>query len=411
MKSIIFDNHDHRIKYYELMLEKKSLDAIPDFPLPDGYSFELFKPGDMDAWIDIEMSAKELTSYEQGIEVFEKYFGGKDSELVNRMVFIKNEAGEKIATATAYYDIYGRDKSGAGWLHWVAVRREYQGRGLAKPLISHTLRLMHSLGYAHAKIPTQTTTWLACKIYLDFGFTPIPQNAINSRMGWRIVKTLTNHPALENFEDVSIGEILGITWLFFDVGSTLVNETEAYAHRIRDMISGTDITFEQFQNKRIEYAKQNLRGDLEAMNYFGLTKTPWHHEDEKPYNDAEDILKNLKTKGYKIGVIANQSLGTRDRLDNWGLMKYIDLVIASAEEGVAKPSPEIFNRALERAGCKAENAVMIGDRLDNDICPAKKLGMKTIWAKFDFSAYQTPQSSNDEPDMIIDTLSDLKNAF
>ncbi len=411
MKSITFDNHDHRIKYYELMLERKSLDDISDLTLPAGYRFAFYKPGDRDAWIDIEISAKELTSYEQGIEVFEKYFGGKDSELVNRMVFIENESGEKVATATAYYDIYGRDKSEAGWLHWVAVRREYQERGLAKPLISYTLRLMHSLGYTHAKIPTQTTTWLACKIYLDFGFTPIPQNAINSLMGWRIIKTLTNHPALENFKAVSVGEILGITWLFFDVGSTLVDETEAYAHRIRDVISGTDITFEEFQTKRIEYAKQNLRGDVEAMNHFGLTKTPWHHEDEKPYADAENVLKYLKEKGYQIGVIANQSLGTRDRLDNWGLIKYIDLVIASAEEGVAKPSPEIFNRALVLAGCKSENAVMIGDRLDNDISPAKNLEMKTIWAKFDFSAYQTPQSPEHEADIVIDTLSDLKNVF
>ena len=33
------------------------------------------------------------------------------------------------------------------------------------------------------------------------------------------------------------------------------------------------------------------------------------------------------------------------------------------------------------AGCQAENAVMIGDRLDNDIAPAKKLGMKTVWIR------------------------------
>ena len=59
-------------------------------------------------------------------------------------------------------------------------------------------------------------------------------------------------------------------WIFFDVGTTLVDETEAYNHRIRDAIEGTDITFEQFQEKRIFFAKQNLKGDLEAIKYFGL---------------------------------------------------------------------------------------------------------------------------------------------
>ena len=57
------------------------------------------------------------------------------------------------------------------------------------------------------------------------------------------------------------------------------------------------------------------------------------------------------------------------------------IVIASAEEGVSKPDRRIFEIALERSGCKPENAVMIGDRIDNDIVPAKQLGMKTIWIK------------------------------
>ena len=43
-----------------------------------------------------------------------------------------------------------------------------------------------------------------------------------------------------------------------------------------------------------------------------------------------------------------------------------------------KPSSELFLRALERAGCEAHEAVMVGDRPDNDIAPAKALGMKTV---------------------------------
>ena len=69
------------------------------------------------------------------------------------------------------------------------------------------LKIMKELGYTHAKIPTQTTTWLACRIYLDFGFVPIAQNAVNSRDGWRIIKTLTNHPALAEFDFAETEEI------------------------------------------------------------------------------------------------------------------------------------------------------------------------------------------------------------
>ena len=64
---IQFDNHDERIKFYELMLER-NLKNLPRF-----------------------LFAKELTSYEQGVEVWNKFFGGKDHELTKRMVFIENK--------------------------------------------------------------------------------------------------------------------------------------------------------------------------------------------------------------------------------------------------------------------------------------------------------------------------------
>ena len=56
-----------------------------------------------------------------------------------------------------------------------------------------------------------------------------------------------------------------IKWIFFDIGSTLVDEEEAYRHRIRDMIRGTSVTFEQFWEKRIEYAKAGYNGDQKAI--------------------------------------------------------------------------------------------------------------------------------------------------
>lgn len=201
-----FDNHDNRIKYYELMLER-NLNDLPHFPLPEGYRYVFYQEGDRDRWIDIEKSAKEFTSYEQGLESWNRYYGGRENTLTNRMVFIEDTDGRKVATATAYYDVRGIDQSGDGWLHWVAVRREYQGRGLAKPLITHVLDIMRRLGYTHAKIPTQTTTWLACKVYLDLGFRPIPENAVHSRDGWRIVKALTDHAALEEFDPAAVDEI------------------------------------------------------------------------------------------------------------------------------------------------------------------------------------------------------------
>lgn len=191
-----YDNHDERICYYELLLES-DITEVPQYELPNGYRFVPYTDGDRDAWIAIEMSAKEFVSYEQGLEAWNRYYATRLDELPNRMFFIETNDGEKIATATAFYDIHGRDTSNDGWLHWVAVKREYQGKGLSKPLITYVLRVMNKLGHVHAKIPTQTNTWLACKVYMDLGFVPVEKNRKRNYEGWQIIKALTEHSALQ----------------------------------------------------------------------------------------------------------------------------------------------------------------------------------------------------------------------
>ena len=198
-----------------------------------------------------------------------------------------------------------------------------------------------------------------------------------------------------------------IKWIFFDVGSTLVDETEAYDHRVRDMIAGTGIAFEEFDTMRIALASQGFDGNSAAIEYFGLKKTPWHSEDEMPFSDAQSTLETLCRKGYKLGIIANQNPGLEKRLENWGLRQYFEVIAASAEIGYAKPNREIFARALKLAGCTAQESVMVGDRLDNDIIPAKSVGMKTVWIKSGLAKYQNADFGKGVADHQISSLSEL----
>lgn len=194
------------------------------------------------------------------------------------------------------------------------------------------------------------------------------------------------------------------------MGSTLIDETMAMEHRIRDMIEGTDVTYEQFIEKKRFFAKQNKPADLETIKFFGLTKTPWHKEDELLYPDAVECLQKI-CGNYKIGIIANQSLGSKERLKRFGILQYIDVLVTSAEEGVEKPDRRIFEIALERAGCKAEEACMVGDRLDNDIVPAKEIGMYTVWIKQGNWKDAEPRDAMEAPNMAVNNLRELWKAF
>ena len=202
-----------------------------------------------------------------------------------------------------------------------------------------------------------------------------------------------------------------IKWLFFDIGSTLVDESIAYRKRIERTIADTDISYDEFYRKMVEISKQNQDAYNSAVAVYGLNKALWNSDDEIVYPEAEECLREL-SKHYKIGIIANQNPGSRERLEKMGLLKYIDLVVASAEEGVAKPDLRIFRIALERAACKPEEAVMVGDRIDNDIIPAKKkIGMKTVWIRKGFGKYYVPDPAAEKPDRTVNSLNELIDLF
>ena len=182
------------LKYVDLLLVR-GLDDIPVMSLPEGFRFVLFQEGDEKHWVDIEVSSGEFLSFDEGIEAFNYYYGHCYEELKKRCIFIENSEGEKVATATAFYADYPIGDI-TGYVHWVSVKKEYQGKGLSKPLVSMALLKMKELGHKGTFLHTQTHTWLAVKVYLDMGFVPILNE--NDYLGWQIIKNLTNHKTLDN---------------------------------------------------------------------------------------------------------------------------------------------------------------------------------------------------------------------
>ena len=202
-----FDNHDSRLKYYDIVMELPSDIPVETYELPEGYTFSSYNFNDREDWISIEWSAKEFSSYADGIDAWNRYYAKYETQLPERMFFVTAPNGEKVATATAFFDPK-TPNDGKGWLHWVAVRRDYQGKGLARPIISKALSRLRELRHGTLYVHTQTTTWVACKLYMDFGFRPTAENAIQSEFGYRMLKTLTNHPTLKDFKPVSVEEML-----------------------------------------------------------------------------------------------------------------------------------------------------------------------------------------------------------
>ena len=89
-------------------------------------------------------------------------------------------------------------------IDWLAIRKDYQGKHLSKPILSKLVNLAKELGYDKILLHTQTHTWLAAKIHLDFGFEPMVRE---DKKGWQILKTLTDHQKLGNFKSLKPYEL------------------------------------------------------------------------------------------------------------------------------------------------------------------------------------------------------------
>jgi hypothetical protein len=74
-----------------------------------------------------------------------------------------------------------------------------------------------------------------------------------------------------------------------------------------------------------------------------------------------ELIDRLRAKGYKTGLLSNNNQQAADKMRTDGLDKHFDVFIVSAEVGVMKPDPEIFNLFAERLGVKLPELVFIDD--------------------------------------------------
>jgi HAD superfamily hydrolase (TIGR01549 family) len=216
-----------------------------------------------------------------------------------------------------------------------------------------------------------------------------------------------------------------VRWVFFDLGNTLIDESKPINDWIAQLIivlreynfytSPIDIN-NAFMKAAQEFAPKLITRALEILvrdqldSDVILDKVNYKKELEEPYPESESVLCALADR-YQFGVIANQSTGTEQRLASYGLLQYFSVCLSSAEAGLEKPAPAIFDLALSEADCLPNEAVMIGDRLDNDIAPANKLGWKTIRVLQGFARVQQPRNHIEKAHHVVKSIGDLTALF
>jgi putative hydrolase of the HAD superfamily len=100
-----------------------------------------------------------------------------------------------------------------------------------------------------------------------------------------------------------------------------------------------------------------------------------------PEPGGVDILRKLKDRGMTVGLVSNSIFPARfhrREMERFGLLEFFDFTMFSSEQRIRKPNPEIYRRALAKAGSEPGSSVFIGDRMLEDVEGPQKAGMKAI---------------------------------
>lgn len=166
---------------------------------------------------------------------------------------------------------------------------------------------------------------------------------------------------------------------------------DAYVHMVETLCGGDPRT--------IERVRQRVRAMVGNLEVFQL----------RP--EIDGLLRRLRERGLALGIVANQPESVRARLDRAGIGGLFDHHGLSGVTGLRKPDPRAFLAAAEALGVAPAACIMVGDRIDNDIVPAKALGMAAIQLRGGRHRRQRPRHPVEEPDAVVTDVPELEAAI
>ncbi|MFI7671713.1 HAD family hydrolase [Nocardia sp. NPDC049526] len=178
-----------------------------------------------------------------------------------------------------------------------------------------------------------------------------------------------------------------ISAVVFDVGETLVDETREYGtwadwlgvprHTFAAVFGAVIATGLDYR-QTFQVFRPGFDLDRERQARADAGQPEWFGEDDL-YPDVRPALTKLREMGIWVGVVGNQTVRAGGLLR--GLDLPTDFIATSDDWGIQKPALEFFGKVIEAAGHPASEIIYVGDRIDNDVAPAKQAGMRTAYVR------------------------------
>jgi HAD superfamily hydrolase (TIGR01662 family) len=173
----------------------------------------------------------------------------------------------------------------------------------------------------------------------------------------------------------------------FDVGETLVNETREYGtwadwlgvpkHTFSSVFGAVIASGRDYRDV-FQFFRPGFDLETERRRRADAGQPEMLTEDDL-YQDARPAMSALQEMGIWVGVVGNQTARAGRILREMNLPA--DMIATSEDWGVAKPDPSFFDAVIAAVPYDANQIIYVGDRLDNDLKPAKKAGMRTAFIR------------------------------
>lgn len=175
------------MKNENIRMIRSSLDGLPEFDMPDDVRVRWYEEGDEETWLRINGECDQFNNITP--KLFRSEYDADENgnvdhaELQKRMFFLVDREGNDFGTTSAWYhdDPVGVPR---GLIHWVGILPPYQGRGLAKPMMTVAFRRMKELGHDSVFLTTSSARIPAVRLYLKFGFLPFVYDKANEAI-WK----------------------------------------------------------------------------------------------------------------------------------------------------------------------------------------------------------------------------------
>lgn len=178
-----------------------------------------------------------------------------------------------------------------------------------------------------------------------------------------------------------------INAVVFDVGETLVDETREYGtwadwlgvpRHTFSSVFGAVIALGMDYREAFGYFRPGFDLEAERARRADAGQPETFGEGDL-YRDARPAMTALRDMGVWVGVAGNQTSRAGGILR--GLDLPADMIATSDDWGAVKPDASFFRAVIDSAPCDAAGIVYVGDRVDNDLKPAKKMGMRTAFIR------------------------------